>query len=311
MGLVLIFITSCNKETNPTDIIPVLTTTTPTEITHNTVICGGSITSDGGSSVTSRGVCWSTSPNPTTADSKTTDAAGTGSFTSSITGLTQATTYYIRAYATNKGGTAYGFQLSFTTLIVVTDIDGNVYHIVKIGTQTWMVENLKTTKYRNGVSIPNVTDATAWINQRSGAYCDYNNNPSNSITYGKLYNWYAISDIRNIAPTGWHIPTDAEWTILTDYLGGEAGGKLKEAGNAHWANPNTGATNETGFSALPGGYRFGGGQGSGLLFYYLGESGFWWSTTKYRGLDHNTSSLVNNTLQGYSSNGLSVRCLKD
>ena len=160
----------------------------------------------------------------------------------------------------------------------VTDIDGNVYHTVTIGTQTWMVENLKTTRYRNGDAIPNVTDGTAWGNLTTGAYCNYNNDANNATTYGRLYNWYTVSDNRNIAPTGWHVPTDAEFTTLTTYLGGEsiAGGKLKETGTTHWASPNGGATNETGFTALPGGYRHINGS-----FLYLGIWGMWWSSYEY------------------------------
>ena len=160
-------------------------------------------------------------------------------------------------------------QVNNQNAATVTDIDGNVYHTVTIGTQTWMVENLKTTRYRNGEAIPNITDNASWAALITCAYCDYNNIPSNSITYGKLYNWYAVNDSRNIAPMGWHVSTDAEWTTLTTFLGGTsiAGGKLKENGTIHWNSPNVGATNETGFSALPGGYRLNSG------FYGAGDSG--------------------------------------
>jgi len=311
MGFALIFTTSCkNGADTPTDLPPVLTTTNPTEITHNTATCGGTITSDAGSDVTARGVCWSTSPNPTIVDNKTLDAAGTGIFTSAITGLSPSTTYYVRAYATNKGGTAYGSQLSFTTLTIVTDIDGNVYHAVKIGTQTWMVENLKTTKYRNGSPIPNVTDFTVWGKLTTGAYCVYNNYSNNNNIYGKLYNFYAVSDSRNIAPTGWHIPTDAEWATLTNYLGSNAGGKLKEAGIAsYWLSPNYGATNETGFTALPAGYA--NGPSSINAYYNLGSYGYWWtSTVSYC----RSMGLYSNAVERSSMNvnvGCSVRCVKD
>ena len=138
----------------------------------------------------------------------------------------------------------------------VTDQDGNVYHTVTIGTQVWMVENLKTTKYRNGDGIQNVTDSIAWWNLTSGAYCIYRNDVNNLATYGRLYNWYAVIDSRKLTPAGWHIPTDAEWTTLTDYLGSTCGDKLKEKGPNHWGGDNT-ATNETGFTALPGGNRAG------------------------------------------------------
>jgi uncharacterized protein (TIGR02145 family) len=140
----------------------------------------------------------------------------------------------------------------------ITDIDGNVYHSVTIGTQVWMVENLKTTKYRNGNPIPNVTDKTAWGSLTTGAYCNYDNNATNSTTYGRLYNWYTVNDSRKIAPAGWHVPTSAEITTLINYLGGEgvAGSKLREAGTAHWWVPiKSITTNESGFTALPAGYR--------------------------------------------------------
>ncbi|MEI6751561.1 MAG: FISUMP domain-containing protein [Paludibacter sp.] len=160
-----------------------------------------------------------------------------------------------------------------------TDIrDGNTYKWVKIGTQIWMAENLKAVKYRNGDVVPNVTDNTAWAALTTGAWCDYNNIATNDTKYGHLYNWYTASDSRNIAPTGWHVPTDAEWTTLTTYLGGQAvaGGKLKEAGTLNWNSPNTGATNETGFSALPGGLRnFSDGSFGGV-----GNNGNWWSSSE-------------------------------
>ncbi len=158
--------------------VPVLSTAEVTGVTHAAAQCGGNITSDGGATVTARGVCWSTNLTPTVADSKTTDGTGAGSFTSSITGLTDSTAYYVRAYATNSNGTGYGNTSSFTTtdsMGTVTDIDGNIYQTVKIGNQWWMAENLKVTHYRNGDAIPNVTDNTAWEGLTTGAYCNYNN----------------------------------------------------------------------------------------------------------------------------------------
>jgi uncharacterized protein (TIGR02145 family) len=143
----------------------------------------------------------------------------------------------------------------------MTDQDGNEYKTIVIGTQTWMAENLRTTKYRDGTAIPNITDKTAWEALTTGAYCNYNNTTSADTiaTYGRLYNWYAATDSRNIAPAGWHVPTDAEWETLIYYLGGfrVAGGKMKETGTTHWISPNTGATNESGFTALPSGLRLG------------------------------------------------------
>jgi uncharacterized protein (TIGR02145 family) len=202
----------------------------------------------------------------------------------------------------------------------VKDIDNNKYDIITIGTQTWMAENLKTTRYNDGTVIPLVTDGAAWgTASTNGApgYCWYNNESSNLISYGALYNWYAINTTtngnKNVCPTGWHVPTDGEWTTLTTYLGGEtvAGGKMKEAGLAHWDTPNTGATNESGFAGLPGGDRYYDGT-----FGFIGGYGYWWSST-----EDDTTYAWNRALNGYygyvdrtsngKGSGFSVRCLRD
>ena len=195
----------------------------------------------------------------------------------------------------------------------VTDIDGNVYNTVTIGTQVWMKENLKTTKYSDGTAIPNVTNYSTWSNLSTGAYCDYNNAYYFSTIYGKLYNWFAVIDTNKICPTGWHVPSDVEWTQLTTYLGGEfvAGGELKEIGTTHWHTPNTGATDETGFTALPGGSRdiYG-------TFDDMGDYGVWWSTTQYDGINAWKWSMLYNykfCSKSYSTmtNGFSIRCIND
>jgi uncharacterized protein (TIGR02145 family) len=166
------------------------------------------------------------------------------------------------------------------------DGDNNHYPVVQINSQLWMAENLKTTSYNDGTAIPNKTNDENWAGAFTGTYCDYNNTPANSTTYGRLYNWMAVDNNaatkvasnggKNVCPTSWHIPTSTEWTILTTFLGGEsvAGSKLKETGTNHWASPNPGATNETGFTALPGGYRheFG-------TYFDIGSWGYWWSST--------------------------------
>ena len=198
---------------------PAVTTTAASVILSFGATSGGSVSaSGGGSSVTERGVCFNTSSNPTIANSKVPSGSGPGTFTSILSGLTAATTYYVRAYAIKSTGTTYGNQISFTTASpnygTVTDIDGNVYTTITIGTQVWTVENLKTTRYRNGVSIPNVTDNAAWATQTTGAYSNYNNDEGNVATYGRLYNWYAATDANNIAPSGWHVPSYAEWDVL-------------------------------------------------------------------------------------------------
>ena len=311
VGLLLILTNSCKKDKDK--IPPVLTTVAVTGITSVSASCGGKITG-GCSLITARGVCWSNGTTPTIADSKTTDASCEDSFTSAITGLAPHTTYYVRAYATNDIGTGYGNVVSFTTQqeSTVTDIDGNIYNSVIIGTQTWMLENLKVTKYRNGDAIPNITDSTVWITLLTGAYCNYNNDANNSTTYGRLYNWFAVNDSRNIAPAGWHVATAAEWATLLDFLGGkDSGGKLKEAGLTHWISPNMDADNSSGFTALPGGYRFSDG-----IFSRFGSNGFWWTATendvltawsRRLGTDHMDCDL--DSL--YKVDGLSVRCLKD
>ncbi len=260
--------------------LPTLTTTNVTAILSTTATSGGSISNIGTSAVTARGVCWSTTTGPTVSNSKTIDGSGAGTFISNLTGLSENTTYYLKAYATNGSGTAYGNEVTFkTTTYPVSDIEGNVYKTVAIGTQIWMAENLKTTKYRNGVSIPLVTTNASWAALTSGAYCLYNNDAASfKATYGALYNWYAVTDPRNIAPMGWHVPTDADWTTLINYLGNLSidGSKMKEAGTSHWSDPNTGATNTSGFTGLPGGYRY----SNDGVFYYVGLYSYWWSSTE-------------------------------
>ncbi len=202
-------------------LLATLITTAASSVTQTTAVSGGNITLDGGGAITGRGVCWSTSQNPTTAlTTKTSDGTGTGTFTSNISGLTANTKYYIRAYAVNSAGTAYGDEKFFTTEAVktVTDIDGNVYNAVTIGTQVWMVENLKTTKYNDGNAISNVTDDAEWHSLTTDAYCWYDNNPSTyKADYGAMYNWYAVKTGK-LCPTGWHVPLDAEWTILVSFF---------------------------------------------------------------------------------------------
>ncbi|MFH1894133.1 MAG: FISUMP domain-containing protein, partial [Candidatus Zixiibacteriota bacterium] len=323
-AFVLVLVIGCGGDdasTNPDNTtVPVLTTTTVSAITQTTAQSGGTITSDGGAAVTARGVCWSTNATPTVADSKTTDGSGTGSFTSAIAGLTAGTDYYVRAYATNSAGTGYGSAQPFTTTAssgTVTDIDGNVYQTVTIGTQVWMMENLKVIHYRNGDPIPHVTDGGTWVGLTTGAYCAYNNDENNVATYGRLYNWYAVGDSRNIAPAGWHVPSDAEWQTLVDYLGGNrvAGGKLKEAGTTHWLSPNTGANNESGFSALPGGSRLDG----GLSFLGMGVVAHFWSSTLgglggivyHRTLGFGYSEIYHSFGSHHKLFGFSVRCVRD
>ena len=199
----------------------------------------------------------------------------------------------------------------------VVDIDGNLYKTVAIGQQEWFAENLRTSKYNDGTPIPNVTDNTQWSNLNTGAWSYYNNDENNNARYGKLYNWYAVSNSangnKNVCPTGWHVPTDAEWTVLTDYLGGVfvAGGKMKEVSTTSWNSPNTDATNKSGFIGLPGGFRFFNGG-----YILIGDNGCWWSSTHYDSTNawyRNLYSLSGdaNRNYNYKEDGLSVRCLRD
>jgi uncharacterized protein (TIGR02145 family) len=206
----------------------------------------------------------------------------------------------------------------------LTDIDDNTYQAIKIGNQWWMAENLKVTHYRNGDAIPNITNNTDWNALSTGAYCEYNDDINNLGTYGRLYNWFAVNDSRNIAPAGWHVPSDAEWKQLEMYLGMsqteadatgtrgiDVGGKLKEIGTTHWLDPNTGATNESGFTGLPGGYRYGNGYYGGI-----GRYVYYWSATEGydggiwdRGLSYNISGV--GRYSDIKQNGNPVRCVKD
>jgi uncharacterized protein (TIGR02145 family) len=236
---------------------------------------------------------------------------------------------------------AIGFVLFFTVGCkkdetnpsnTVSDIDGNVYHTVTIGTQTWMVENLKTTKYNDGTAIPNVTDATTWSTLSTGAYCDYANTPSNGTTYGKLYNYYSVVDARKLCPTGWHVPTDAEWTTLENYLiangfnydGTTTGNNYAKAlaSAAGWnscagigtvGNSDYPAKrNATGFTALPGGFiNYTG------TFYGIDIDSFWWTSTEtgpqsaWSRSIFNDGTYVDRFGNHPMSFGFSVRCIMD
>jgi uncharacterized protein (TIGR02145 family) len=205
------------------------------------------------------------------------------------------------------------------------DIDGNTYKTIQIGNQEWMAENLKTTKYSNGVSIPNITDDNEWRNSKTGAYCSYKNDMSNDCPYGKLYNWYAVVDTNKLCPTGWHVPADEEWKTLivsldstADFSNGDfkntAGGQMKTAGTGYWLNSNKDGTNSSGFSGLPGGGRYDAFEDG--PFSYKGRFGYWWSSTstgvtsaRYYYLYYGGGIL--DGLKFAQENGISVRCVRD
>jgi uncharacterized protein (TIGR02145 family) len=202
----------------------------------------------------------------------------------------------------------------------LTDIDGNTYNTVIIGTQEWQKENLNVSKYTDGTVIPEVTDPTAWANLTTGAWCYYNNDPANGAVYGKLYNWYAVAGIhdtdpitpnKTLAPSGLHVPTITEWSTLTTFLGGQsvAGGKMKSTGTSLWSNPNTGATNSSGFTGLPGGYRWYNG-----VFSTIGNDASWWSSSEYDTTSALSLDVYYNLSgagipSGNNAFGVSVRCI--
>jgi uncharacterized protein (TIGR02145 family) len=316
--------------------LPVVTTGTVTNITSSSATVSATLNSlgTGASSVTQYGHCWSSVTITPTIENDYTSSLGskdtTGDYQSQLIGLSENTLYYVRAYATNSAGTDYGNEIEFTTLesggtctATLSDIDGNVYNTVQIGDQCWMKENLKTTKYRNGTDIPLITDNIEWANLTTAGYCWYDNDEASyKNIYGALYNWFTVST-GNLCPTGWHVPTDDEWKQLEMYLGmsqsdadasgvtrgTDEGGKLKEAGTTHWASPNTGATNETGFTALPGGQREDG------YFSEIGTKGRWWSSSESEQTSAWRRSMIDQSSTIYRTShnkkiGYSVRCLR-
>ncbi|OYT15059.1 MAG: hypothetical protein B7C24_15045 [Bacteroidetes bacterium 4572_77] len=304
--------------------LAVVTTITPSNIHSNSAISGGDILNDGNSAVTARGVCWNTTENPSLENNiaYTSDGSGTVGFISNITGLTENTTYYVAAYATNEKGTAYGQVKNFTTEIcgqLIINYGGQEYHGVPIGTQCWMKENLNIGTRING-------NQEMQSNSTIEKYC-YDENEANCDTYGGLYQWdemmqYSTQEgAQGICPDGWHIPTDNEWKEMemelgmsqseannTDWRGTNEGEKLRS--KSGW-NSNGNGTNSSGFTAFPGGFRSIGGS-----FIDLVDYGFWWTSTEYsgsyawsRGLCYYFDQVDRN--DNYRVYGYSVRCLKD
>ncbi len=301
--------------------LPSLTTNNVTSITSTTAVSGGNVISDGGSHIIVRGLCLGTAANPTLNNNVIEVGSGTGAFANKFTGLTPNTLYYIRAYAINNIGIKYGDEVYFTTNDTVlynpdltygkvADFEGNEYKTIQIGSQTWMAENLRSTNFIDGTSISLLLFNDQWSNARTPGYCWYNNEPKYKETLGALYNEYVITDTSKICPIGWHVPTYGEINDLILYLGGEeiGGAKMKETGVAHWSSPNIGASNECGFTALPGGQRHSIGQ-----FFGIKNSGIWWVQDTYPScffIDFGYGYV--HTIQSMSSGfGLSIRCIKD
>ena len=311
--------------------LPVIFTVKISNITATTAIIGGEVTDNGGFEITARGVCWSESPTPSLEDNYSSEGIGTGSFASSIYGLTEWTIYYVRTYASNKIGTVFGEELTFRSNNPVQDYDGNKYQTVKIGNQIWMVENLKTIHYADGTPLVDGTNAgNIQYDYITKYYFAYDNDENNVYTYGRLYSWAAVmngtesstdnpSGVQGVCPDGWHVPSDDEWKELEMFLGmskidadatrwrgADEGNKLKS--NNGWTSGN--GSNESGFSALPAGSR-----GSSNYFHGRGYWAYFWSSSEnsyspwYRILHGLHDDVDRYTLpKDYS---LSVRCLKD
>lgn len=331
LGIIVLtsFANSCKKEESS----PLIVTSEAKNIGSAIAFSGGTVEWEDASAVTGRGICWSTQMNPTIEGHKTSNGKGTGNFESILTGLMPNTSYYIRSYVIKNGRVFYGNSVSFNTIDVVTDIDGNNYHTITIGHQVWMAENLRTTRFANGDLIGTTIPSTLNImNYLDPVYqWAYDGNEKNASKYGRLYTWYAATDPRRLCPAGWHIPTDAEWTELENYLtsnhynydGTNTGNKvaLTLASEFGWNYSESSGTpgnssyadsrNKMGFSALPAGYRDQEGK-----FFDIGNAGCWWSSTEassYNAYYRYLRSLRKDLLRSsyYEFCAVSVRCIKD
>lgn len=325
ISLVLAVITCKKDETKTTSLAPVALTNSASWPGSHWVVLKGQV--NGKNQLTTVVFQYDTSKTYTHTISPLPDTTSKNyniAFSVTLTNLKPNTQYHFRINAINVSGTGNGADVAFKTTdtsnVVINfnpdltydsiyDSEGNKYRTIQIGTQTWMAENLRSTRLDDGTEIPFIPDVTAWSLLTTPGYCWYN---SDSVGYGALYNWYT-ANTGKLCPAGWHVPSDEEWTTLTDYLGGKsiAGAKLKEAGTSHWLSPNTGATNETGFTALPSGYRnYAGGYNS------IKDYGLWWTSTEWA----STSAWYRDVYYGYiaadrsNSNkkgGASIRCVKD
>lgn len=298
--------------------VPSLTTNEATVITHYSVFTGGNITDNGGSTITSKGICWSnTKQMPEITDAKITSNSAGNNFQLYVKCLKPNSTYYIRSYATNKAGTGYGNTITVTTLsdadMTTTDIEGNVYKTVKIGSQVWFAENLRTSHYNNGEPIP-TTNNEIFEENKPKYQWPANGDESLVEKYGRLYTWFVVTDKRNICPCGWHVPSQEDWKELIDYLGGDVeliGANLKESGTNNWTPPNEGATNSSGFTAIPAGSR-----DYTSAFVWFGKSASFWTSTDndeddalFYSLDHLNTELKEDVYSHRA--GHAVRCIKD
>lgn len=311
-----------------------VTTRTVGNIQRTSAIGGGSILNNGGAQVREYGICWSTNSAPTIENNKSITDSNTNTFSINITNLKPGTTYYVRAFAINAAGTAYGNEVSFKTSATgaqfneslfyssLSDIDGNVYKTILIGGREWMAEDLRVTKYQNGQSINHITtDTLQWMQTKSGAWSYYNNDTSRNIPYGKLYNWYTTADSRKVCPTGWRIPTEGDWNQLINTLdstfiqdeiiqSSKAGAKMKSTSTIYWSAYDQNTTNSSGFSAIESRYRDFNGSFNGI------SETYWWSSNEFNtshALSRNIFSSNGNVkrLNLNKNTGLAVRCIKE
>lgn len=336
--LLSVFCDACKVEEKDDGALPVVITYDADHVGRTSANCGGYVISVGSPPVTAFGICWDTTGSPTLDNSFTADGEVPYPYLTTLHGLKPNTTYYFSAYASNHSGTGYGDEKIFTTRPApetitfndeltydsISDIDGNVYKTIEIGTQTWMAENLRTTRYNDNTEIPLITDKDEWGQLVSPGYCWYENNRQIFETYGAYYNWYTVYTGK-LCPSGWHVPSDEEWKTLemvlgmsraeaddTDWRGTNEGLKIKETGSNNWyAVYNINGTNESGFTGLPGGYCW-------EPFDNEGYNGYWWTFTAYspyggvgycRSISYSAMG-INRFLTSLSS-GLNVRCIKD
>jgi uncharacterized protein (TIGR02145 family) len=295
-----------------TNELPIVVTDSVSNVTTGSGNISGTVQSSSSSPIIARGICWSFNPQPTLNDNIITSGTGNGSFNKNIVGLLNSTTCYARAYATNGMGTSYGSVVSFTTSTFSATIgqgvifDGYNYQTVVYGNgQEWFAENLRTTMYANGDPIPNIIDDNVWYYSTNGAWSHYSHNSQYDNPYGKIYNGFAVLDSRNVCPSGWHLPTVSDFTNLINYLGGPivSSDKMRVVGTQYWAGPNTNASNESLFSAYPGGFRLGYIYPS--PFDNLGTSAWFWTTGSYSVFELGGFNWENN------NGGCSVRCIKN
>lgn len=310
---IIISAISCKKDKGD---LSTVETYIPQFVASTSATIGTYVKSDGGTGIASCGVWLSNAPDAEATGQRLEMGNDTGLYLGRVSGLLPSNKYYMKGYATNTKGEALGEEISFTTPPTIKDFDNNIYETVGIGSQMWMAANLKTTRYLNGDLISSTNPATLNISGETSPKYQwaYAGSENNVQVYGRLYTLYAVADSRKVCPAGWHVPSDAEWTLLENTLGTYlvAGSRLKETGNDHWRSPyNLDATNESCFTALPGGYRDSNGS-----FFMLEDIGYWWSSTQSQTNGSWVRSLSSNSVSvgrsgANNSFGISVRCVKD